>query len=276
MARSGREANLYARQPERSLIDSIPVEVRRSRRRRTRLGLAFDPAGYVIVEAPVDATAAEIRAVIREHRRWLRNRLDKVTNGTGLTGCLRYASGELLHYLGHPYELVVSVGRREVVRLRKRRPHPTGQLGLFSSCHVRGQICVTLPMTEALPAAGLDPRVRLAVVEWYRSRAAERFALELDAWRRELPWLHGRMPAWRHRFMRSQWGSCSRMGRISLNTHLVKTPKRLIEYVVLHELCHLRHYDHGHRFYGLMSRYMPDWQERRAELDHFLPVLMQD
>ena len=275
---SSREVNLYARLPERTLIDSIPVEVRRSTRRRTRLGLAFDPAGYVIVEAPIDATASEIRAVIKEHRRWLRHRLDKVVNGTGLTSCLRYTSGELVHYLGHPYELVVRPGQRDDVRLRKRRASPGSQLNLFSTCHVRGQICVTLRKVEAVTrsAAGLDPRVKLAVVEWYQARAAERFALELDAWRRELPWLHGRMPSWRHRFMRSQWGSCSRSGRISLNTHLVKTPERLIEYVVLHELCHLRHYDHSRRFYGLMSRYMPDWQERRSELDHYLPVLLQD
>jgi predicted metal-dependent hydrolase len=46
--------------------------------------------------------------------------------------------------------------------------------------------------------------------------------------------------------------------------------------VVLHELCHLRHHDHGPGFYALMSRYMPDWQVRRAELDRYLPVLLQD
>lgn len=270
--------HLDARLPERLLIDTIPVEVRRSRRRRTRLGLAFDPAGYVIVEAPMDASAAEIRAVIREHRRWLRHRLDKVVNGAGLTSCLRYTSGELVHYLGSPYELVVRPGRRDEVRLRERRTSPPGQLGLFSSCHVRGQICVSLRMIESVPAAAQcsDLRVRLAVTDWYRARAVERFAVELQAWRHELPWLRGRLPEWRHQFMRSQWGSCSRSGRISLNTHLIKTPRRLIEYVVLHELCHLRHYDHGRRFYGLMSRHMPDWQERRGELDHYLPVLLQD
>lgn len=274
MRQTAREANLYARQPERCVIDSIPVEVRRSRRRRTRLGLAFDPAGFVIVEAPEDTTAGEIRAVIREHRMWLRHRLDKAAHVPGLTSCLRYAPGELLHYLGRPYELVVRQGNREAVRLRRRRPSGAGQLGLFPTCRVAGQICVTLPREG--PRAAAEPRVRTAVVGWYQDRAAERFALELEAWRHALPWLQDRVPPWRHRFMRSQWGSCSRVGRISLNTHLVKAPARLIEYVVLHELCHLRHYDHGRRFYSLMSRYMPDWQERRGELDYYLPVLMQD
>ncbi len=268
--------HLDAHLPERLMIDAIPVEVRRSRRRRTRMGLAFDPGGYVIVEAPMDASVAEIRAVIREHRRWLRHRLDKVANGAGLSSCVRYASGELLHYLGFPYELVVRPGRRDDVRIRERQRAPAVQLGLFSDCHVRGQLCVTLGGAEGTMPPLSHLRVRLAVTEWYRERANDRFAVELAAWCRTLPWLRGRLPDWRHRFMRSQWGSCSRSGRISLNTHLIKTPRRLIEYVVLHELSHLRHYDHSRRFYGLMSRYMPDWEERRSELDQFLPVLLQD
>jgi predicted metal-dependent hydrolase len=264
--------------PQRSLIENIPVELRRTKRRRTRIGLAFDPGGFVIVEAPLDATDREIRTLIREHRRWLRHRLDKVTNHTGLTSCLRYTAGELLHYLGSPYELVIRQGRVHEVRLKERRPAPMSQLGLFSQCHLRGQICVVLrtdPFT-VVPPHHCDPRVREAVTKWYLAEAERLFARELSRWARRLPWLRGRVPLWRHRYMRSQWGSCSRTGRISLNTHLVKTPQRLIEYVVLHELCHLQHYDHSRRFYGLMSRYMPDWQARRAELDQYLPVLLQD
>lgn len=264
-------------QPERTLIEGIPVEVRRSARRRTRIGLAFDPSGFVLVEAPLDAGVAEIRGLIREHQRWLRHRLDKVTNTTGVTASLRYRPGELIHYLGHPYELVVRQGVADAVSLKPRRAAPGEQLGLFSSPHLRGQICVTLP-TRCLDGARepSEVRVRDAVTGWYRARAEEQFAVSLGVWRSRLGWLRGKVPAWRHRFMRSQWGSCSRSGRISLNTHLVKAPTRLIDYVVLHELCHLQHYDHGSRFYALMSRYMPDWRVRRGELDHYLPVLLQD
>lgn len=261
-------------QPDRTHIHGIPVDVRRSRRRRTRIGLAFDPAGFVIVEAPMDASEREIHALIREHSRWLRHRLDKVINTTGLTACLRYADGELVHYLGDPYELTVRDGRRPGVVLKERRCASAAQLGLFESTSVRGELRVTVSPTAG--HSGLQAAVRDAVVGWYLAQAGERFARELEAWRFRLPWLKGRTPLWRHRFMRSQWGSCSRSGRISLNTHLIKTPPRLIEYVILHELCHLRHYDHSRRFYGLMSRHMPDWESRRGELDHYLPVLLQE
>lgn len=255
--------------PERTVIETIPVEVRRSARRRTRIGLAFDPAGFVIVEAPVDASTAEIHAVIREHQRWLRVRLDKVADGSGVTACLRYRSGELVHYLGEPYELIVRHGRFDDVRLLER-PAPQ-QMGLFAPCHLRGTLRVTL----AAPS-GDEALVRSAVKAWYKTEAERTFARALGTWRYRLPWLDGQLPPWRHRLMRSQWGSCTRAGRVSLNTHLIKTPTRLIRYVVLHELCHLQHYDHSRRFYALLGRHMPDWQQRRSELDRFLPVLLQD
>jgi predicted metal-dependent hydrolase len=260
--------------PQRRLIETIPVEVRRSSRRRTRIGLAFDPSGFVIAEAPLDATVAEIRAVIRDNVPWLRSRLEKVTSSIGLSACVSYRSGERMHYLGDPYELVVRSGRRDEVLIRER-PVTVSHLGAPRPLVLRGRLHVTLRAPEvALDACG--HRVRGLLMDWFRFEAGAQFAEQLEYWRRRLPWLGDRMPPWRHRFMRSQWGSCSRAGLISLNTHLIKAPRRLSEYVVLHELCHLQHYDHGRRFYALMAHHMPDWEERRGELDDYLPVLLQD
>ena len=106
-------------------------------------------------------------------------------------------------------------------------------------------------------------------------QAEKVFAERLDRFR-SLPWLDQSLPTWRTRFMRSQWGSCSHDGVIALNTHLVKTPERVIDYVILHELCHLVHHDHSRRFYSLMSKHMPDWQDRSSELDGFMPVLLHE
>lgn len=261
---------------DRRVIAAIPVEVRRNKRRRTRIGLAFDPAGYVIMEAPLDASEADISDVIHEHRQWLRYRLDKALDTTALSACLRYVTGEVLHFLGEPFELVVRDGARDDVRIARRR---TGQLSLFDGEPVRGELRVTLgPPQRTASAFGRrrSERVRGLLNQWYVEQANEGFAGQLEYWRRRLPWLGARTPEWRHRFMRSQWGSCSLSGRISLNTHLIKLPVRLVQYVVLHELCHLQHHDHSRRFYALMARHMADWQKRRLELDRYLPVLMQD
>jgi len=262
---------------DRRVIAAIPVEVRRNKRRRTRIGLAFDPAGFVIMEAPLDASEADISHVIREHQQWLRYRLDKAADTNALSACLRYVSGEVVHYCGEPHELAVRDGARDEVRVCRRRG---AQLSLFDGEPVRGTLRVTLGPAQPRTVSGMSrrrsERVRGLLNQWYVEQATGVFAEHLEYWRRRLPWLGAGTPEWRHRFMRSQWGSCSLSGRISLNTHLIKIPPRLTQYVVLHELCHLQHHDHSRRFYALMSRHMPDWGARRAELDRYLPVLMQD
>ena len=90
---------------ERLIIDDIEVEVRRNSRRRTRIGLVFDPAGYLIMDAPVQAGDDEIRAMVAEHQRWLRVRLKKVKETAEEFHPPRYRSGELVHYLGEAYRL---------------------------------------------------------------------------------------------------------------------------------------------------------------------------
>ncbi|WP_254426989.1 RhuM family protein [Herbaspirillum sp. VT-16-41] len=74
--------------------------------------------------------------------------------------------------------------------------------------------------------------------------------------------------------MRSQWGSCSPKGEILLNPHLVKAPRPCIEYVLAHELCHLREHNHSDRFYRLLSRVLQDWEARKAELDGLAELLL--
>ncbi len=70
-----------------------------------------------------------------------------------------------------------------------------------------------------------------------------------------------------YRNMKSRWGSCKpSTGRICINIRLALFPPECLEYVVVHELCHLIERGHGKRFYALMDRCMPDWRERRAKL----------
>jgi len=70
--------------------------------------------------------------------------------------------------------------------------------------------------------------------------------------------------------MKKRWGSCSKQKGIILNTELVKAPSHTIDYVVMHELCHLKHYNHGKAFYRLLNSVMPDWRERKKRLEAVL------
>ena len=76
--------------------------------------------------------------------------------------------------------------------------------------------------------------------------------------------------------MRKQWGSCSPKGVVSLNPHLVKAPRDCIDYVLVHELAHLKEHNHSKRFYGLLDRNMPDWKSRKGKLDGLADLLINE
>ena len=72
------------------------------------------------------------------------------------------------------------------------------------------------------------------------------------------------------RTMKRRWGSCSNRGKITLSTELIKLSDFHIEYVITHELCHLKHHNHGPRFYELLSELFPDWKSARKELRKYI------
>ena len=72
------------------------------------------------------------------------------------------------------------------------------------------------------------------------------------------------------RTMKSRWGSCSRKGMITLSTELIKLPDIYIEYVIIHELCHLKHHNHGKEYYNLLSELFPDWKKVRKDLREYI------
>ena len=70
--------------------------------------------------------------------------------------------------------------------------------------------------------------------------------------------------------MPTRWGSCTPRGKIILNPELIKAPKGCIEYVIIHELCHLIYHDHTRKFIDLQTKEMPDWEKWKSKLENLL------
>lgn len=161
----------------------------------------------------------------------------------------QYISGESITILGRQLSLEVLEGTREGV----------------SSDGVNVYLTVKdtedIQKKERLIRRYLDSICRELFAEM-----AERIYPVFKSWGVE-------MPSIKIRSMTTRWGSCSpSRGNITLNTRLVEFPRRCTEYVVLHEFCHLVHPNHSKAFYGLVSELMPDWQERRAQLNKSVAV----
>ncbi len=110
------------------------------------------------------------------------------------------------------------------------------------------------------------------LTDWYREKAVIHFE---DTLKKILP-LFARYdisePELQIRHMPTRWGSCTTKGKVILNPELIKAPKGSIEYVIIHELCHLIHHNHTKAFYELQESIMPDWKKWKERLENTLKL----
>lgn len=109
--------------------------------------------------------------------------------------------------------------------------------------------------------------IEAMITAWYRQQAKRVFAERLKVCFPRVEGLKIAYPMLSIRQMKARWGSCTVDGKIILNLMLIHVPKHLIDYVILHEMCHLVEHNHSGAFYGLLARVLPDWEERRKSLN---------
>jgi predicted metal-dependent hydrolase len=156
----------------------------------------------------------------------------------------RYISGEQHLFLGqnHPLEVVEEPGKRGSIDL------------------INGQLRVIAPDVRA-------EAISNRLIRWYRQQARRQFSSRLELINGSASWTNAQAPTMRLRKMKRTWGSCSAAGVITLNPHLVKAPPECIDYVIAHELCHLREHNHGKAFYALQEQLFPGWREAKTHLN---------
>ena len=211
---------------------AVNYQLRRSRRRT--IGLAIDHRG-LRVGAPLQARLGDIEMLIREHGQWV---LDKLADWQRRPPpqALAIADGTVISVLDSPLTVTVTPASR--------------QRWLFSEPKLHLFVPPTVEARDVLEKA-LRARARLIF--------AERLA-------RYAPELGVAPPPLRISAARTRWGSCSQHGGISLNWRLILMPLPVVDYVVCHELAHLREMNHSPRFWSVVQQLCPDWQARRIEL----------
>ena len=110
---------------------------------------------------------------------------------------------------------------------------------------------------------------------WYRARARDYFAQRIDEISAKLPWIEA-PPPFRLLEMSRQWGSCSPSGHVILNPHLVMAPRDCVDYVVIHELAHLKHHNHGPDFFKLLDQQVPRWEQHKRTLDNMVELAFSE
>ena len=209
---------------------------------RKSLEIAVHPDKRVVVKAPSATSMDAIQEHIEKRARWIKKQLTYFSQFEPRTPPRQYVGGESHLYLGRKYRLKISSANRDQVLLKS---------GYFYIQCVRQ-----------------DPTyIRKLLEAWYRRHAFVYFTNLVDDCWDGFDKAECTKPKLKIQQLKTRWGSLSRRGQLTLNTELVKTPKECIEYVIMHELCHLKHHNHGREFYKLLDRTMPDWLNRKHKLE---------
>jgi predicted metal-dependent hydrolase len=215
-----------------------------------RIAIHVEPDGRVLVDASPNASIEQVRGAVVRRARWVSGNVAAAKSRLAQALPREYVSGESVLYLGRRYRLKVLADRDAV-----------------PGAAMRGSLVEVHTNTR-------DPlAVRKLLEEWYRERARIVFGERLQTMAAPLRWVH-QLPPIRIQTMARQWGSCSPAGRITLNPALVRAPGECIDYVLLHELCHLKHHNHSPKFYRMLDQQMPGWRRVKERLDNLAEQLL--
>jgi len=215
------------------------------------LRIAVDANQEVKITAPLRASDSYISEVVKEKTPWIIKTILKLQNRQMLPLPCEYISGEKSSYLGKEFTLNVIIGKRAHVTL------------------LDGELVVRVKTIDA-------DSVKRVADKWYRGQAEKVFREYLDKGLDVMSDHDLRTPMLKIRNMKNRWGSCTRSGIITLNLRLIYLPEVCIEYIIMHELCHLKHLNHSKAFYLFLERCMPDWKERKKLLEGYRLMCQPD
>ena len=204
------------------------------RSRRRSIALIVTPEARLIVRAPLRAPDTVIEAAIREKSAWILKKICEMKKRPQAVDH-RYADDEIFWFLGRPYPLQIS-----------DYPGP----GILRTDRL------------VVPRA-VRPDIRHAVRKWYMEEAAKEI-------RSRCMWfsmMTGYAPTGiRITDARQRWGSCNHRGGLNFSWRLIQAPLPIVDYVIVHELVHLRQPDHSRKFWDKVEALMPDYRKRREWL----------
>lgn len=213
---------------------------------RKTLGIKVHPDKSVHVIAPIDSSVDDIKKKVKSKASWILKQQDFFLSFHPITPPRKFVSGETHLYLGKQYKLKLREATQESVKLHG------GLLEVF------------------VKDKADKKRVEKLLKSWYKEKAIMHFENLFNKLAPTSSSFYDGTPELKYRWMTKRWGSCDKDGGIHLNLELIKAPKKCIEYVIVHELCHLAHLNHSRAFFELLEKLYPNWIDTKNKLEKLM------
>lgn len=217
------------------------------------------PDQRVVATVPHDASDDAIQDAMHKRARWIWQSIDEFVKQKDMVLPKRYVSGETQFYLGKRYVLKIINDAEQVPNVKLSR----------------GKLNVTIKQEVTKDIDDRLVKIKQLIDKWYQHKAKAIYHERLAELLPKATWVTG-IPSFRVMAMKKQWGSCSTKGNLMLNPHLVKAPKECIDYVILHELCHIAEHNHSEKFWRLLTQLMPNWKEVKSKLDDMAEMYLNE
>jgi len=222
----------------------IPFVLKYSNRKT--MGISVSPNKKVTVTVPFHSNYEQVIKKLENKASWISRQIRAFDSCQSpvFVSQKEYVSGEAWLYLGRKYRLKVICGSQELVKMSGRYI----------------QVFVFDKENKA--------RISSLLLAWYRNLAKRKFAERLEYLLHIIRREQIQVKQCFVRHMEKRWGSCTARGNIILNLSLIQASVQCIDYVIAHEICHLKHLNHGKQFQKMLIRYMPDFEKRRKKLEN--------
>lgn len=230
-----------------AIIDGQTISYIVKRSPKTKyVRLEVRPEAGLIVVIPKSYKSDQIPTLLKEKERWISDKLTKYCQVQRHSSSRALKDGDTIPYLGRDLEVITRQSYRNVERVNVE------------------------PNKLVVDLKAGNNRLGIVLERWYRMKAAQLIDEKAKKLSARMGLTYNRLSI---KGQKTRWGSCSQKGNLSFNWKLLMVPEPVIDYVIIHELAHLKEMNHTKRFWQLVDRHCPEWRDHKKWLkDHTLKL----
>ena len=217
------------------------IEYTLIRSERKNISISIEPNKNILVKAPLGLPDEEVMDVVKKKSKWITGKLFEMREMENRRYHREYVNGESFTYMGRSYSLQLvddKTVKKPVVKL------------------YRGKLYVNTPTRN-------EEVIHKAIIKWYQDKAKEKIPERVAYYEKFFVEKRGRIEI---KDQKKRWASCTKEGTLTFNWKGIIAPANILDYIIVHEMCHLRYMNHSKEFWEMLGRVLPDYESRKEWL----------